>query len=372
MTILVLGNIDSKWVKEYIEYVLLPLGHTVEVLGDEKNCQYLVFYRGNGIVIHRSIGAGSLARRLPFVRIVSSARRTVKANAWGKYDLVINLFVNYRHLMITAKIRGKNTKTAMYFAGSELLRKSRAAVRLYNVLLPNNDYYIMGSQTLLRDFQRKFGKKYQAEVIHFGVSAFDSIDRLLSNGRAKKVKNTFCIGYSGVRAHQHLAVLDLFSKLPKELKQKATLIVPMTYMATPEYIKEVHDKLDAIGLAYRLYTEYRNNEQMAELWCSVDYFINAQRTDSLSASLLESIYAGCELISPTWLDYPEYQEMDIQKTEYRDFEELYDIITAILKERFVSKRGSNRQVLYSTLSWESSKKQWSALFTAMQEQSEGT
>ena len=32
MRILVLGNINSKWVKEYIENVLIPLGHNVDVL----------------------------------------------------------------------------------------------------------------------------------------------------------------------------------------------------------------------------------------------------------------------------------------------------------------------------------------------------
>ena len=365
MKILVLGNIQSKWVKEYIEYVLLPLGHTVEVLGDEKNCKYTDFYRNNGIVIRRLASAGPLAKRLPLIRILSAANRIVKSNNWDRYDLIVNMFVNYRDLMITSKLRTKETKTAMYFAGSELLRKSKAAVRLYNVFLPHADRYVMGSRTLLKDFNRKFGPKFHGEVINFGVSVFDSIDQLLKSGTIQKKGNTFCIGYNGMQAHQHLAVLDLFAKLSTRLKNKASIIVPMTYGSSVDYQGAVKEKLEQIGIAYQLYTEYRNNDQMAELWCTADYFINAQTTDSLSASVLESVYAGCELISPTWLDYPEYREFGVQKTDYRNFEELYTIIVNILDGDFKPAGGCNRQTLYDKMSWKAARKKWASLIASL-------
>lgn len=365
MKILLLGNIQSKWIKESIEKVFLPLGHSVEVLGDEKNCKYADFYRDNGIVIRKIADAGSIVGRFPFVRIMSVANRTVKMNKWNHYDLIINMFVNYRDLMITSKLRTKGTKTAMFFAGSELLRRSKAAVRLYNVLLPHADYYIMGSQTLLSDFNTKFGKKYHGKVISFGISAFDNIDLLLRRGSVQRTGNTFCIGYNGVKEHQHLTVLDLFAKLPEEMKKKVTLVVPMTYLGKKDYIEEVKMKLDQIGIAYRQYTEYRNDDQMAELWCGVDYFIIAQTTDSLSASVLEGIYAGCELISPAWLDYPEHRNMGIKKTEYRDFDELYSIIVDILEGRFQPSGKSNRKALYDGMSWESSRKKWEALLRSV-------
>ena len=366
MRILVLGNINSKWVKEYIEYVLIPLGHMVDILGDENNCNYAEFYRDKGIVIHRPEYAEPFFRKLPFVKVISAVRRIVKSNRWSHYDLIVNLFVNYRDLMITQKIRKKNTKTVMYFCGRELLRKSKAAVRLYNVFLPHTDYYVMGSQTLLTDFNRKIGKRDCCEVIRFGISAFDSIDRLLISRKVESRGYTFCIGYNGGKAQQHLAVLDLFAKLPENLKQKASLIVPMTYMATPDYIAEVKLKLERTGIEYRQYTEFRDNDQMAELWCSTDYFINAQTTDSLSASVLESVYAGCELVNPGWLDYPEYRDMGIKMTEYSDFEELYTIITDILEGRFAPAGSSNRQALHDAMSWESSRSRWAALIASFE------
>ena len=366
MKILLLGNIQSKWIKESIENVFLPLGHSVEVLGDEKNCKYADFYRDNGIVIRKLADASSLVCRMPFIRIVSIANRTFKANKWDNYDLIINMFVNYRDLMITSKLRTKDTKTVMFFAGSELLRRKKTAVRLYNVLLPHADFYIMGSQTLLLDFNRKFGEKFHGEVISFGISAFDNIDRLLERGIVKKAGNAFCIGYNGVKEQQHLAVLDVFAKLPNELKKKVMLIVPMTYLAKKDYIEEVKIKLDQTGIAYRQYTEYRDDDQMAELWCGVDYFIIAQTTDSLSASVLEGAYAGCELILPNWLGYPEHREMGIKKTEYRDFDELYSIIVDILEGRYQPSGKSNRHTLYDGMSWDSSRRKWDKLLDPIQ------
>lgn len=365
MKILVLGNINSKWVKEFIEYDILPLKHSVEVLGEESNCKYTEFYKKNGITIHKLADIGSVISRIPFFRTLIRSSRTVNNNQWGQYDIIINMFVNYRDLFITSKVKTTKTKTILYFTGSDLLRKSKIAIKMNNLFLRKVDYYVMGSKTLLGDFYRKYGNLKNVEVISFGTSALINIDRCLKNNCVQRKKNTFCIGYSGVRAHQHLVVLSLFEKLPTDLKDKARIVVPMTYMATPDYIAQVQEKLENTGIKYQLLTTFMNNEEMAKMWCGIDYFINAQTTDSLSASVIESVYAGCELINPVWLEYPEYEEFGIKKRNYHDFNELYSIIVSILENKIQPIERSNRKLLYDSTSWETSRKKWTALLDSL-------
>lgn len=361
MKILVLGNIDSKWVKEYIEFVLLPLGHEVEIVGDEKKCVFREFYEDNRVKIHHYENPGRIIAKIPYFRIFSSAARTVKNNSWNDYDIIINMFVNTRDLRITSKIKGANTKVVVYFTGSDLLRQSRRKIRLDRMLMPKVDKYVVGGKMLLADFDKKLGDIASAQVINFGISAFDNVDRYLSTNPNREKGCVFCVGYSGVEAHQHLRVLSLFEDLPQELKEKARIVVPMTYMATAEYVTVVKNRLEEIKIPYRLLTDFMNNEQMAEMWCNIDFLIHAQTSDSLSASVLESMYAGCTLINPTWLDYPEYKEQGLDYLKFKDFSELQDIICRILNDQQDIPEWRNHDKLRGFLSWETAKNKWNEL-----------
>lgn len=366
MRILVLGNINSKWVKEYIENVLIPLGHNVDVLGNEPSCKFRDFYVSNGINIKNEVSASKIMEKIPFLRVISSSLRTVKRNQWNTYDIIINMFVNHRDLRICKKVKSANTKVILYYAGSDLLRKSRLQIVLNRTIIPSPDAIVVGSSTLAKAMKQKYSQNTKFETIRFGISAFENIDKYRDINPAAQRKNSFCIGYSGVREHNHLSVIETFNKLPSALKEKVFLVVPMTYMATPDYIKEIRSKLDETGIDYFLPTQYMDNDAMAEMWCGISFFINAQTTDSLSASVLESLYAGSVLLNASWLEYPEYKEFGIKYLKFSNYEELLDEIIGILKQKKDCSDLISSENLKKHMSWQSARDNWSELFSRLE------
>lgn len=362
MRVLVLGSIDSKWVKDYIEYVLLPLGHQVEVIGNAGNCKFQEFYRSHGVLIHQAQSAGRFTRRIPFVRILSSATRTAKQNQWNEYDVIVNMFVNHKDLRITQKLKSKQTKTVVYYTGSDLLRKSKFHILLNRLLLRHPDAYVMGSETLEKSFCQRYPEGMPFTTIHFGISSFENIRAYRKSHPQQKDGPVFCIGYNGSPAHHHLAVLELFERLTEEQKKSVELVLPMTYGASSDYLLQVRSKLDQIGIRYRLLTEFLDNDGMAGLWCSIHYFINAQTTDSLSASVLEAQYAGAVLLNAQWLDYPEYRTYGIRCASFSNYEELYQLILDIVNGKQYDETFSATEKLERVLSWNTAREAWQTLF----------
>ena len=365
MKILVLGNIDSKWVKEYIEYVLLPLGHDVDV-GDDCFCKYKAFFADHQIAIHQVYSPGSLVKHVPFFRIVSSALRTVKYNQWCNYDLIINMFVNHRDLLITSRLKSRQTKTVLYYTGSDLLRKSKLEIWLNRVLLRNPTKHVVGSAMLARGFEKKYPKKVSAEIVHFGISAFESIKEYQKKYKKDNKRKVFCIGYNGTCAHNHIAVLESFERLAPEQKDKVELILPMTYGTPPDYLIHVKEKLDSLGIRYHQLTEFMDNEAMAKMWCHIDYFINAQSTDSLSASVLEALYAGAVLVNAEWLDYPEYEMLGIKCLPFSDYEGLFNRIVEIISHEPSGEKYTAKDVLEQNMSWVAAKESWRDLLLQLE------
>ena len=97
---------------------------------------------------------------------------------------------------------------------------------------------------------------------------------------------------------------------------------------------------------------------MAEMWSQIGFFINAQTTDSLSASVLESLYAGCTLINGKWLRYPEYEEFGIKFYEFNDFSDLLPLIESIVKGENKPIMQEDSKLIYNQFSWEKARSFW--------------
>ncbi|MBQ2945375.1 MAG: hypothetical protein IJD95_02270 [Clostridia bacterium] len=361
MNALVLGNINSKWVKEYIEYVLLPIGYEVDVVGNEAQCKYSDFYKAEGVTVHKEFGPVGLAKKIPFARVMNSAKRIVEKNSWKNYDVIVNIFVNHRDLRITQKLKGENTKTVLYYAGSDLLRKSKTDLLLNRILLRNPTKHVVGSAMLANAFQEKYPKTDSAEIIRFGISAFENIKDQKKKYKRNSEKIVFCVGYSGIKEHNHIQVLDLFGNLDKKQKEKIRIFVPMTYGATTEYLTTVKNKLESLGIEYSCFTEFMNNDEMAKMWCGVDYFINAQTTDSLSASVLEALYAGAVLLNASWLEYPEYKEFGIKSLVFSEYDGLLKYLIEIVDGKKVGEDYNSVRILEENMSWNAAKERWEEL-----------
>lgn len=361
MKILVLGNANSKWIKEFIQYILLPLNIEVTIVLPKTGSQYLQFYLDHGVNIKTEYGPSRILRRIPFFRVLDAANRTFRNNKWEAYDYVINLFVNHKDLWLSKRIRG--SKIILYYCGSDVFRKSNFDLIINRLIVHKPFKIFVGSKALYENLTRRISDLKDVQIIRFGISVLDELKKTDFSGNhdCNKQHYTFCIGYNGAMEQQHIKVIKAFTKIEDAKKNKVKIVIPMTYRCIPTYLEDVRNNLDNTGISYRILTEYMNNKQMAQMWSQIDYFINAQTTDSLSASVLESIYAGCTLINGSWLKYPEYDEFQLQYYDFTTFDELFDILNGILTEKIHPIIQTDISKIYDGMSWEKAKKHWKSI-----------
>ena len=100
--------------------------------------------------------------------------------------------------------------------------------------------------------------------------------------------------------------MDAFLKLPKDVLDKLTIVLQMTYgNGSREYVKEVKAKAQKLGCDLLIFEDYMDEKEIAVLVKATDYYINSQKSDAMSGAMLEYLYADTIVLNPSWLDYDE-------------------------------------------------------------------
>ncbi len=371
MRTLIIGNADSIWVKAFIEKVLIPLGHDVCILDDPRiKCRFEEFYQNNGVEIVRISGMNNIMMREPEFRVIYRQLITEEAlkKSGSYYDNIIVIYVSPFRMELAESASTCKTNVFSWFIGSDLMRSSDAIIsRLKETFRRVCPYTVCSSRSLKELFQHYFG--YSPDVIDFGNTQLPCIDEAWERGvdlcKANILKKSFgktsiCIGYNANPAQQHLKVLNAINRMPQEIKNRLCLILPMTYGGSEKYISNIKLELEKNRLAGVVLTDYMDKQEMAELWVASDIFIHAQTTDALSASLLESLYAGSIVLNAKWLHYPELDDWGIETINFESFQDLENKLNLILQDTIDRKR-KNQKVLSEYASWDTCREKWKVL-----------
>ena len=366
MKILVLGNSSSRWQKEFIRNVLLPLEHEVYVFAARGNDPFEALYKEHGIKYVVPKPVSDFIMRIPKVRAEVMLRHQVAVlqnNA--PYDVIISMFVSSSELRCARLLSGGTATVLAYFCGSDILRVEGYKLKLLKKELRKVDRVCFASEQVRDGYTKKIGENNNA-VVHLGISVFDWIDKIKNNSRDAKKElgipsnaTTICIGYNANEAHQHIKVIRQIELLPEDMKKRIFLLLPMTYGRQQEYVDQVKRCLAKSNIQHLVLEAFMDDEQMAQLHCATDIFINAQRTDGLSASVLESAYAGAKLINASWLDYPEFSDWKLSYKAFSGFEDLPDVLNEVLSRETIDNQ-YNHDILKNKMSWESTRESWKA------------
>lgn len=370
MKILVLGNSTSHWQRMFVKRVLLPLRHKIYELADRNATAQQNWGNENDIIVE-PLAVSPLLMKIPKIRaaaILNSEVEVLSANE--PYDTIINMFVSNSALFCARALKGKHTRLIAYYCGSDILRLRGFKLFVMKHNIRHVDCIVFASEQVKSGFIQKCGQPGNIceKVIHLGVSVFDEIDKLRRSGvNCKQIREisdskvTVCIGYNGNPSQQHIAVIEQLSRLSAEEKCKLHLILPMTYSGTESYYQHVEERIKEERISYSIFKEYMNDEEMASLHSAVDIFINSQKTDGLSASVMEAMYAGAVLLNASWLDYPEYKDWGLLYETYKNFEELPDLIRKVIHGESQVDKLENHEILKSKMSWDSTKNAWEQL-----------
>lgn len=183
-----------------------------------------------------------------------------------------------------------------------------------------------------------FGSKFK--TVYWGNNDFEVIDRVrLSYDDVAAIKESFLpdagektivtLGYNGSKGQNHGEMLAAIDSLPAKLKGNIYLLLPLTYGATEEYLREVESKVKRLNVLYTIYAQRIPVEDIAKIRLVSDVVVNMQDTDAFSGSLQDHLYCNNLLVIGEWLNYIALDNVGMYyiKTSY---ESLPENITKVL------------------------------------------
>jgi len=226
--------------------------------------------------------------------------------------------------------------------GSDLLRTS--GVDAYRVQLwacERASRIVVYSLELRETLLAKFGRHLLPKVrlASIGGGLFDAVEQARSSRASflqslniSNDKIVVSIGNNGHPSNQHLPALRALGQLAERHRSRLSLILPMTYGTSTEYISEVEKAACAARLDVRLIRERMSDFETASLRAATDILLFVPVSDSFSAALCEVIAAGGIAITGAWLPYGLLRRHGVHFHEVADFSDIPGVLAAVLED----------------------------------------
>lgn len=331
--ILLIGNPKSTYISQYIEEVLTPLGFDVYLQPNVTK----FFYD-----IHTQ-------------------------NKHAPFDFINLQFIAPPGLLkvLLAK-KHKGTKLFASFWGSDLLRASKRTLFYVRLFLNRFDHLTADAYLMVDKYNQVFPKaKNKLDIIYFGVSLLPYIDRWIEKKDEcrqffgiPKNKTVIAIGYNSSWEQQHDKVIASLDSITD--KSKYFIVLQCTYgNNSSEYDIRLKRIVENSGFEYKIITDFLSIDNLAMLRTIVDIFINAQTTDAFCNSIKEYMYAKTQIISASWLHYPEIDMFPLHINEFSDFNEIPSLLNHPVPDE---KLEHNKKRISEESTWESCRNKWAKIY----------
>ena len=217
-----------------------------------------------------------------------------------------------------------------------------------------------------------FGSKFK--TVYWGNNDFEVIDRVrLSYDDVAAIKESFLpdagektivtLGYNGSKGQNHGEMLAAIDSLPAKLKGNIYLLLPLTYGATEEYLREVEGKVKRLNVLYTIYAQRIPVEDIAKIRLVSDVVVNMQDTDAFSGSLQDHLYCNNLLVIGEWLNYVPLDNNDVYYIKTA-ITELSSKLEAVLSElpKYKELCLGNHDKMANLTSWKAVLPRWASCY----------
>lgn len=237
------------------------------------------------------------------------------------YDIIDIHFFSPIYDRIIEALKKRNSLVKITVWGSDFYRVSperhEEQRRFYQVV----DSIQLETRQIANDFLKVYPEcQHKIALAHFGIIQLDIIDDLLNEASAEKIRREMKLpadrimltcGTNGSRGHRHSLILDNIDQLDTDIKNKLFLIIPMTYGGDKDYVIEIRQKAQEIGVPYILLSSYLTLEKLCKFRIISDILLTIQTTDALASAIQEHIYTEEIFIAGDWLPYDVMRELGI-------------------------------------------------------------
>ncbi|MCR5687794.1 MAG: hypothetical protein K6G58_07235 [Lachnospiraceae bacterium] len=290
---------------------------------------------------------------------------------------VVNIqYVSVFFVMLLPFLTSTFDRIVLSFWGSDLMRQNAVILKLLSFLIAKADIVTLQTPELVKVFEQKMGNRYTGKVriVRFGNPFLDDIDGMddakvrdfadkygIDTGRKVVV-----VGYNRTRGQQHPEVLRSLIENQTD-RNKIFLVIPWTSgpCDDPEgYRKELEEILED-KYDYVFLTKYLSDEELVALRKATDILIQVQITDSMSASMEETLYAKGEVITGSWLPYKDLYDLGLTMWQADSAAAVGTVLGEALDSPMSSETlEKNREVIGNRYRWKDAVHDWIALYSS--------
>lgn len=396
--VLILGNSHSVFIRDFCTEVLDENEVKATILSKCYSERYLDSYQKKNISIinwPKALVQG-IRKNFSFRHFAEYISGLLKIN-WeiafrNGVDVFFAHYVQPVSLLYFYIPWRKARKRILVFWGSDILQISDGNLKLLPLSLKQSTDIVFMIPNQYEYFQEKVGHKYdeKVHVLDFGNSVLSRIDKINSEYSRKQCKEKFQfpedkvivhVGYNAFKAQQHIEMMKSITmhtrlSMAKDMKKKVKFVFHMSYGQEDNfdiYMNQLKAILDTNSMDYEFIDMYLQDDDLAMFRRTCDIFLYGNKTDALSASPLEYIYAGAMFVCPKWLqsNYNLLNEGNIPHYVYDNFDELGNVFSKCLMEydekavsddEFENIDSKGRKIIRDTISWESLAPKWRSLY----------
>lgn len=305
------------------------------------------------------------------------------------YDIIHYKWLIPGVILFPGKIKKYSNKTVATFWGNETEMQSLLfSNKFYKFVIKHfvrkSDAIINQSQKVKQYILHVTGSTNKYYFAKYGSSIIHQLDKLQKSSESRKTsknkygipeeKITISIGYSGKKIHNHILIIQtLFDSgefnLQKELFH---FILPMNYGCGRDYATEIENIIKQYTSQYTiLYPQKYSDEEIARLRNATDLMIQLSKSDGLSASVIETFYAGSLVISGSWLPYDTFKQNGLYFNELSGIDgELPQLILNISKDIAEElKKSHQNKTRWNYDSWEKVIPNWIDIYEKVLQES---
>lgn len=374
-SILLLGNPKSIFIKQSILNVLKEIDLDIYVGGNTNlNKEDKEFYKNNNVEYINLFEVRGAYKYLPKIGVLFSYFHNIRKIAKNKkFDfLQIHYVGNQRFTKYTYRIyKMISHKLIITFWGSDILDIDEKKAKYIKGLVKQADTIVLPTAQMKFMFEKYYGEEFSYKIKHciFGnpvvqtyienKSELSDIEKYMPVELPKN-KKIISVGYNGLPRQNHIKIIEAISTLPSKIKDNIIVLIQAGYGGNSEYINEIKNCFDTLNINGIVLENFIGMKETIALKKRVDIFIHGQKTDALSASLIEYILMDTFVLNPKWIQYNELKELGINYIEYQHFSDIKEILINIFENKI--EKGQYDKVIEENFSWSARKKEWKSLY----------
>jgi hypothetical protein len=292
----------------------------------------------------------------------------------NQYQCIHLHYVEQMYCKVANVIRENCQRFIITYWGSDFYRQTNNDRILEKKMLNDADIITFDNESMLKEFCTELGDDFRSKCVikRFGLSALDYIKNnktdIIQIKRENDIpedKIIIMCGYNGKKEQNHIPLIKSIVKLDPVIKEKIYLVVPMTYgVLEYGYVLQIKEMLEEGNIQFKILEKFMDFVEISNLTKIVDIMIHVQTTDSLSATMLEHLYAGNIVIAGNWLPYDELKDINVEFISIDIMEDITYKISGIVnnidEER--KKYEVNSKIIYELSSWNNNVSKWNELY----------